>query len=423
MCSNGTLEAGVDALAAIDVCGLPIAALQDLIARGSVAKTRLEGVLSRAVGELQVRGSGQVPDPERDGMVLPTAAWLRHTTKSSGNAAGRQIRTAVALRELPAVVDAVLDGTVSAEHARMLARLVGKIEPTALLKSQPQLIEVATRCDPTQLEQYVRHLLATWCEPLIEAEEASAEDCRFLQLRDTDRGSVQGRFELPNADGGEILRTVLEALARRDGLNDNRTAGQRRADALRDTFALALRHADLPAAGGSRPRLTYVIPAAWALRLPSPAQRALGADALPSAGFMVDLNQHPGADCAAGPWTGPATRTQIASLLCDAQIERVVLDENGQVISLTTLTDQITAGQRRAVAARDRCCVAKGCTKPPAFCDVHHLRARADGGATGVGNLVLLCRRHHVMWHRQQLTITDLRVAWLLPQPRAPSIT
>jgi hypothetical protein len=356
-------------------------------------------------------------------MVLPTAAWLRHTTKSSGNAAGRQIRTAVALRELPAVVDAVLDGTVSAEHARMLARLVGKIEPTALLKSQPQLIEVATRCDPTQLEQYVRHLLATWCEPLIEAEEASAEDCRFLQLRDTDRGSVQGRFELPNADGGEILRTVLEALARRDGLNDNRTAGQRRADALRDTFALALRHADLPAAGGSRPRLTYVIPAAWALRLPSPAQRALGADALPSAGFMVDLNQHPGADCAAGPWTGPATRTQIASLLCDAQIERVVLDENGQVISLTTLTDQITAGQRRAVAARDRCCVAKGCTKPPAFCDVHHLRARADGGATDVGNLVLLCRRHHVMWHRQQLTITDLRVAWLLPQPRAPSIT
>jgi hypothetical protein len=36
---------------------------------------------------------------------------------------------------------------------------------------------------------------------------------------------------------------------------------------------------------------------------------------------------------------------------------------------------------------------------------------------------VLLCRRHHVMWHRQQLTITDLRVPWLLPQPRAPSHT
>jgi hypothetical protein len=75
------------------------------------------------------------------------------------------------------------------------------------------------------------------------------------------------------------------------------------------------------------------------------------------------------------------------------------------------------------VAARDRCCVAKGCTKPPAFCDVHHLRARADGGPTEVGNLVLLCRRHHVMWHREQLTITDLRVPWLLPQPRAPSLS
>ncbi|MDX6198169.1 MAG: hypothetical protein QOJ79_1320, partial [Actinomycetota bacterium] len=114
-------------------------------------------------------------------------------------------------------------------------------------------------------------------------------------------------------------------------------------------------------------------------------------------------------------------RTQIETLLCEAQIERVVLDEHGQVISLTTLADQITTGQRRAVAARDRCCVAKGCTKPPAFCDVHHLRARADGGTTDVGNLVLLCRRHHVRWHRQQLTISDLRVPWLLPQPRAPA--
>ena len=212
-------------------------------------------------------------------------------------------------------------------------------------------------------------------------------------------------------------------MARRDGLEDVRSAGQRRADALADVFGLALRHADLPAAGGTRPRLTYLIPASWVLRWPTAAQRALGTDALPTAGFVVDLDRHPGADCATAPWTGPATRTQLAALLCDAQLERVVFDEHGQVISLTSLTDQITLAQRRAVAARDRCCVAKGCSRPPAFCDVHHLRARADGGLSEVGNLVLLCRRHHVMWHRAQLTITDLRVPWLLPQPRAPSLT
>jgi hypothetical protein len=420
MCSKGTLEAGVDALAAVDVSGLPIAALQDLIARGSAAKNRLEGVISRAVGELQVRGSGQVPDPDHAAMVLPTAAWLRHSTKTNGPVAGRTIRTSVALRDLPAVRDAIVDGVLTEEHGRVLARLVGKIEPTSLLASQPELIEVARRTEPDQLANYVRHLIATWCEPVLEAEQESAENARFFQMRNNHNGRWSGRFDVPDAVA-EVIKTVIEPLARRAGDADERSMGQRRADAFEDVFLLAHRYADLPDAGGSRPRLTYVVPAGWGLRWPSPVSRALGADALPSAGFFIDLNQHPGADCAAGPWTGPTTRTQIATLLCDAQIERVVLDEHGQVISLTTLTDQITAGQRRAVAARDRCCVAKGCSKPPAFCDIHHLRARADGGPTELGNLVLLCRRHHVMWHREQLTITDLRVPWLLPQPRAPS--
>ena len=420
MCSNGTLEAGVDALAAIDVSGLPVAGLQDQIALGARCRTRLDGIVSRAVGELQVRSNGQVPDPDLAGAVLPTPAWLRHTTGCTGNAAGRKIRTAVALRELPTVADAIVDGTITAEHGRALARLVGKIEPAALLAAQPALLEVARRTDPHQLHQYVSHQIATWCEPALDAQEETAEQARFFTLRDQHNGRTRGTFDVPNAVA-EVIRTVIEPLARRDGDADKRSAGQRRADALTDVFGLALRHADLPDAGGARPRLTYLIPARWAVHLPSPAERALGTDTLPTAGFVVDLDQHPGNDCATAPWTGPATRTRIATLLCEAQLERVVLDENGQVISLTTLTDQITAAQRRAVAAHDRCCITKGCSRPPAFCDVHHLRARADGGPTDLGNLVLLCRRHHVMWHRQQLTITDLRVPWLLPQPRAPS--
>jgi hypothetical protein len=117
MCSNGSLEAEVDALAAVDVCGLPVAGLQELIARGSAARVRLDGVVSRAVGELQVRGSGSVPDPDVTGAVLPTAAWLRHTTKTTGTEAGRAIRTSVALRELPRVMDAIVDGQITEQHA------------------------------------------------------------------------------------------------------------------------------------------------------------------------------------------------------------------------------------------------------------------------------------------------------------------
>jgi len=418
MCSTGhSLAEDVRALAAVTVETLPVVSLMAFIQDAAGPMNQLAGIVSRAVGELQVRGGGQVPDPAIAGAVCPTPAWLRSVAQVSGNAAGRQVRTAVALRELPAVADAIVDGFITVGHGRVLARLVGRIAPLALIESQPQLIEVARRTDPEQLAHFVRHLIATWCEPELEADEAAAEDRRFLQVRNTHRGSWRGSFELPDA-AMEVVLPVLESLARRDGQDDARSSGQRRADALGDVFGLALRYGDLPDAGCSRPRLTYVLPAEWATR-----RRAWVAEFGVGGEFGVDLDRHPGADCPAGPWTGPATRVQIETLLCEARVERVVLDEAGQVVSLSSFSDEPTAAQRRAVAARDRCCTAKGCSRPPAFCDVHHLRARADGGATDVGNLVLLCRRHHVMWHRRQLHLTDLRAPWLcLPQPRAPAL-
>ena len=57
---------------------------------------------------------------------------------------------------------------------------------------------------------------------------------------------------------------------------------------------------------------------------------------------------------------------------------------------------------RRAVLLRDRHCVWPGCEKPPAHCDVHHLRHKQDGGETSVRNCALLCQFHHdVCIHRR----------------------
>ena len=53
-----------------------------------------------------------------------------------------------------------------------------------------------------------------------------------------------------------------------------------------------------------------------------------------------------------------------------------------------------------------------GCTRPPARTDVHHLVACADGGSNDLGNLVLLCRRHHVLWHLGKLDYPDLHIPW-----------
>jgi Domain of unknown function (DUF222) len=64
-------------------------------------------------------------------------------------------------------------------------------------------------------------------------------------------------------------------------------------------------------------------------------------------------------------------------------------------------SDSIPASIRRAVQLRDRGCAWPRCGRPAAWCDVHHLQHKADGGKTSVSECVLLCQFHHdVCIHR-----------------------
>jgi hypothetical protein len=64
--------------------------------------------------------------------------------------------------------------------------------------------------------------------------------------------------------------------------------------------------------------------------------------------------------------------------------------------------DSIPASIRRAVLLRDRGCAWPRCGRPAAWCDVHHLTHKADGGKTAVTDCVLLCQFHHdVCIHRR----------------------
>ena len=117
--------------------------------------------------------------------------------------------------------------------------------------------------------------------------------------------------------------------------------------------------------------------------------------------------------CATGAWSGPQTRARIEALLCDARLSRLLLDPVGQVKSLEALGDTVTTIQRRALSGRDHGCAERSCTRPPAFCDAHHLDHLADGGTTEVHNLVLLCRHHHLQWHQGRLQLRHLHVPWL----------
>jgi hypothetical protein len=425
------LGATVDLVVQQDLGALNVEQLQQQVALAGPVSQRLAGFSALACAELTVRTGGTVPT--EDGGSRSVAGWVAEATGDSSSAAGRLIRIATALQQgLPGIAAAVLDGELALPRAEVLTRLVGVIDPHALAEAEPALLATAQLMDPTALAAYVRHLIATWVEPVLDADETSAASKRFLTTRREADGSLRGSFRIAAGDSEGVL-TALEPLARKTGDGDSRSAAQRRADALVEVCEQVLRHGTLPDAGGQRPQLSYVLPADWAARQAGadrcadcthcpehapPTFAELVAAGLPASSSSVGASsgrplvpaEH---GCAVAAWTGPQTRARIETILCDARITKVLLDSTGQVTGLERITEDVTPAQRRAMAARDLGCAVRGCTRPPAMCDAHHLRRRADGGETSLRNMVLLCRRHHVLWHLGRIHLRHLHTPWL----------
>jgi hypothetical protein len=122
---------------------------------------------------------------------------------------------------------------------------------------------------------------------------------------------------------------------------------------------------------------------------------------------------------ALSPEAGQALRYAIARLALDlvsgpgglaSALRRGLLDQpyaSKSVILDIGYSATIPGAIRRAVQLRARHCEWPGCRKPLAWCDVHHLRHKRDGGPTSVTECVALCQYHHdVCIHRQGWRLT-----------------
>ena len=89
---------------------------------------------------------------------------------------------------------------------------------------------------------------------------------------------------------------------------------------------------------------------------------------------------------------------------------------DGTVLDVGRKTRTIPPAIRWALTARDRRCCFPVCDARR--CDAHHVRHWADGGATRLNNLVLLCRRHHRAVHEEGFTVAmqdDGRASFFWP--------
>ena len=130
---------------------------------------------------------------------------------------------------------------------------------------------------------------------------------------------------------------------------------------------------------------------------PTPAQHLEAAPpaAAPAAGSQTVLDE------AGGIHVSQETARRLA---CDAATVKMQHGAGGEILDVGRRTRTISPALRRALVARDRQCQFPGCQNRR--CDAHHLRHWADGGATALDNLVLLCRRHHRAVHEEGFSIT-----------------
>jgi hypothetical protein len=101
---------------------------------------------------------------------------------------------------------------------------------------------------------------------------------------------------------------------------------------------------------------------------------------------------------------------------CDASVVVMRHDDDGGVLDVGRKSRTIPPHIRRALAARDATCRFPGCKARR--CDAHHLEHWADGGATSLDNLLLLCRRHHRAVHEGGFHVVRAADgAWAFHQP------
>ena len=309
--------------------------------------------------------------------------------------------------DLPALGAELAAGRTTAAHVTVAARALDRL-PVALRREHAGAIdaflaEQSTRLPPQQCDVLAGTVLERvdpqGCARRFERADHAR---RYLDLSTDTTGMLLVRGQLDPVAGAALKAAVDHHAAPTPAadavdeggatvrLVDERTPGQRRADALGEIARRCLGASGTH--GGEPPRI--IVHAT-----------------------VDQLTGRSGAGAATCEQNGPLAASTLGHLACDAVLQAVVTAPSGGVLRLGRSVRVISPAQRRAVLGRDGGCAVPGCTAPAAQLEGHHVIAWADGGATDVDNLVLVCGPHHRM---VTAGTWALRMVDGLPRVRAP---
>jgi hypothetical protein len=305
----------------------------------------------------------------------------------ANSTAREKVMVARALESMPRVSAALAAGDLSYSKVRVLARAAAA-HPEPFVESEEVLVEVAGRLTVRDLFRVVEY----WRQNL-DGPGAMVEmvDRSYAYVSRSWEGMVK-IDALLDPEAGETVITALEASmiapAACAALEPQPTAGRRRAEALVDVCRSYLDRGEATV-GGERPHVTVLVD------LETLENRT---------GWVCELEH-----------TGTVPAETARRLACDAHLSRVITRGRSQPLDVGRMSRTVTVAQRRAVIVRDRQCRFPGCDRPPRWGDIHHIVHWADGGASDLDNLIVVCRRHHTLLHEGGFGLTGTA--------RAPTFT
>ena len=283
-----------------------------------------------------------------------------------------------ALKLLPSISQAFSTGELSYSKVKAMTRVANR-------DNEQQLLEFALRHTAVTVAERCRELRCGSNTSIGTAERAWAN--RSLRVRrDTERNMMTITVELP-LDTGELLEKAL--------------------DKARDDNAL---------------EVPDPVDTSWSVRQADAFVNVLygflsGDTGANNDNHLVTIHVDASA-LAGGDGRAAVPLEAVKRHCCDGHAVVITETSDGEPLGIGRKSRLIPKSVERAVRARDNNgCVFPGCNNRR-FLDCHHIEHWANGGDTGVDNLMLLCTKHHTLVHEGGFRIQrDFLDRWTFFRP------
>ena len=315
---------------------------------------------SRRAGEHLVAGS------------ISAASWIARTCGMTISSAADRVCVGEQLESLPKVAEALGSGEISYQSASALCHLHERLGEHREGFDQEEMLGYAREFSVFELRKLCR---VAWhvANPDGFFKEAEADFTRrYFHISQLSDGmyAVDGQLDPVS---GAAFKTAVDVLAKPKGSEDERSARQRRADAVGELALHAMEQGTLPRRHAVKPHLNLTMT----------LEGLKGELGVPPAELELSL---------------PISTRTAERLACDCTMSRVVLADS-MVIDVGRATRAVSAPTMRALRVRDKGCRFPGCDRQVNWSSPHHIVFWARGGHGKLPNLVLLCYFHHRLVH------------------------